>query len=61
MTWEPKNKLEDEDVEVSDDEDRENFPREDKSGGHQDFLSFFLLFSKFYLQVTRRRGGRGSW
>ena len=45
MTWEPKNKLEDEDVEVSDDEDRENFPREDKSGGHQDFFFIFIFFS----------------
>ena len=33
MTWEPKNKLDDEDVDVSDDEDKDNsFNREDKSG-----------------------------
>ena len=39
MTWEPKNKLDDEDVDVSDDEDKDNsFNREDKSG-----LLFLLL------------------
>ena len=33
MTWEPKNKLDDEDVDVSDDDDKDNsFSREDKSG-----------------------------
>ena len=33
MTWEPKNKLDDEDVDVSDDDDREHsFNRDDKSG-----------------------------
>ena len=36
MTWEPKNKLDDEDVDVSDDDDREHsFNRDDKSGGRQ--------------------------
>ena len=33
MTWEPKNKLDDEDVDVSDDEDKDNsFCRDEKSG-----------------------------
>ena len=33
MTWEPKNKLDDEDVDVSDDDDRDHsFNRDDKSG-----------------------------
>ena len=36
MTWEPKNKLDDEDVDVSDDDDRDHsFNRDDKSGGER--------------------------
>merc|ERR1719483_1814425 len=36
MTWEPKNKLDDEDVDVSDDEDKDtSFGRDDKSD-HED-------------------------
>ena len=36
MTWEPKNKLDDEDVDVSDDDDRDHsFNRDDKSGGEE--------------------------
>lgn len=37
MTWEPKNKLDDEDVDVSDDEDKDNsFSRDDKSDNDDD-------------------------
>ena len=33
MTWEPKNKLDDEDADVSDDDDKDDsFGRDDKSG-----------------------------
>ena len=31
MTWEPKNKLDDDDVDVSDDDDKDDF-RDDKTG-----------------------------
>lgn len=38
MTWEPKNKLDDEDVDVSDDEDKDNsFCRDEKSGKQTPF------------------------
>merc|ERR1719474_2456744 len=37
MTWEPKNKLDDEDVDVSDDDDKDNsFCRDEKSDGEDD-------------------------
>ena len=48
MTWEPKNKLDDEDVDVSDDEDKDNsFCRDEKSGNkHQpSHLDTFLWLS----------------
>ena len=38
MTWEPKNKLDDDDVDVSDDDDKDDF-RDDKTGKHQYSLS----------------------
>ena len=41
MTWEPKNKLDDEDVEVSDDDEKD--PRDDDKQGK---YSLFLLFLK---------------
>merc|ERR1719507_2726147 len=37
MTWEPKNKLDDEDVDVSDDDDKDHsFNRDDKSGDEEE-------------------------
>ena len=39
MTWEPKNKLDDDDVDVSDDDDKDDF-RDDKTG-RRHFLAIF--------------------
>ena len=45
MTWEPKNKLDDEDVDVSDDEDKDNsFCRDEKSGKQTPSVPSQLLF-----------------
>ena len=45
MTWEPKNKLDDEDVDVSDDEDKDNsFCRDEKSGKQTPSASSLHLF-----------------
>lgn len=40
MTWEPKNKLDDDDVDVSDDDDKDDF-RDDKTGWRH-FVQLFL-------------------
>ena len=40
MTWEPKNKLDDEDVDVSDDDDKD---RDDDKNGKKKITSFVCL------------------
>ena len=56
MTWEPKNKLDDEDVDVSDDEDKDNsFSRDDKSGKHPTRFLVDGIFIKIYLSLRRGR------
>ena len=53
MTWEPKNKLDDEDVDVSDDDDRDHsFNRDDKSGGEREKF-------KYLLSINDRLNGGG--
>ena len=43
MTWEPKNKLDDEDVDVSDDDDKDNsFCRDEKSGKQTPSVTLLL-------------------
>ena len=40
MTWEPKNKLDDDDVDVSDDDEKDDF-RDDKTGWRHFLFSYF--------------------
>lgn len=41
MTWEPKNKLDDDDVDVSDDEDKDEY-RDDKTGDEHSINQFII-------------------
>ena len=48
MTWEPKNKLDDDDVDVSDDDDKDDF-RDDKTGDgkyYKKSLIYILIFAE---------------
>ena len=51
MTWEPKNKLDDEDVDVSDDEDKDNsFCRDEKSGKQTPSVTYKNSLQHFFLR-----------
>ena len=61
MTWEPKNKLDDEDVDVSDDDDRDHsFNRDDKSGGSHGFKQSEQEKVKYLLSINDWVNGGGG-